>query len=157
MVWKSFNRKGVGRIINSGGPVSFGVQGSWDADFAKFLEKEVPEMRAELLRKAVGKLIRELVARSPLDTGRFRCSWVAGVDAANRDIPVFTVDDGGEGSIERVLEALSELKQGQKFIISNNLPYALMLEYGWSNQAPQGFVVQSIDSVESMLQQATDK
>lgn len=157
MAWKSFNRKGVGRIINSGGPTSFGVQGSWDADFAEFLEKEIPEMRAELLKDTVRALIIELVKRSPVDTGRFHCSWVAGVDAANRDIPVFTVDDGGEGSIERVLEALSELKPGQKFIISNNLPYALMLEYGWSNQAPQGFVVQSIDAVESMLQQATDK
>lgn len=152
MAWKSFNRKGVGRIINGGAnTTSHPLQSSFELELDAF-EEQIETERVEMMKKAASLLVRNLIDRSPVDTGRFRCSWVAASEAANRDIPTFTVDDGGEESKARVLAALSDLKPGQKFIISNNLPYALMLEYGWSGQAPQGVAEISVMEVEQELE-----
>lgn len=151
MAWESFNRKGVGRIINGGADVtSHPLQSSFELELDAF-EEQVEAERVEMMKEAALILFRKLCDKNPVDTGRFRGCWVAASEAANRDIPTFTVDDGGKESEARVLAALRDLKPGQKFIISNNLPYALMLEYGWSAQAPNGFADISVQETEAEL------
>jgi hypothetical protein len=151
MVWKSFDRKGVGRIINGGAEAtSHPLQSSFELELDMF-EEQIEAERVGMMKEAALILFRKLIDKSPVDTGRFRCSWVAAAEAANRDIPTFKVDDGGKEAEARVLAALSDLKPGQKFIISNNLPYALMLEYGWSGQAPNGFADISVQETEAEI------
>lgn len=121
------------------------------AQLDKFCDVTVPEKYNEMIRNVAMALVRALISHSPVDTGRFRCSWVAGKNSANTDIPTFTSDDGGSASISRVMAALSGMKYGDSLYISSNLAYSLMLEYGWSGQAPSGVAEISVMEVSNMF------
>lgn len=80
------------------------------------------------------------VANSPLDTGSYRASWRFSEGApdyywAGR----FPRGMGVIAPPPRPPEKAST-KFYRKFFISNGSPYAKALEYGWSEQAPDGVV-----------------
>ncbi|QMR77941.1 hypothetical protein [Enterobacter sp. RHBSTW-00175] len=73
--------------------------------------------------------------------GRFKNNWYVGFDnkpTESNDTP----DASGQGSNSRGLAVLEVFRVGQVSTIyfTNNLPYALALENGHSNQAPGGMV-----------------
>jgi hypothetical protein len=105
------------------------------SDFGKFSEEQVDK----LLRIVVLETDLELKMQSPVDTGRFRMSWVVGenttgnYDAGPQQTPAMTRTTGinyNPGS-ERV---------GNSYHIHNTLPYAERLGNGHSTQAPAGWV-----------------
>lgn len=80
-----------------------------------------------------------VIMRSPVDTGRFRGNWQAGI--GNKPRGVFEIlDPTGQQAIARLRGTVMNMRAGQKFFFVNNLPYALALEYGHSSQAPAGMV-----------------
>jgi hypothetical protein len=149
MMARSFTNKAGEMIISTGGGKTSFAKGNFFAALDHFGDVTVPESYSKLLREVALSMINKLVDKSPVDTGRFRCSWVAGVNRADNSIPIFTSDTGGESSKARVLAALANLKFGDSLYISNNLAYALMLEYGWSGQAPNGVAEISVMEVEA--------
>jgi len=78
--------------------------------------------------KTVGK---EVLKRSPVDTGKFKESWVAAIGA-----PIQSQGTTGAG----LLPVANILKLGQSIFWTTSLPYNFRLEFGWSNQAPFGMV-----------------
>ena len=105
------------------------------SDFGKFSEEQVNK----LLRVVVLETDLELKMQSPVDTGRFRMSWVVGentignYDAGPQQTPAMTRITGinyNPGS-ERV---------GNSYHVHNTLPYAERLGNGRSKQAPAGWV-----------------
>jgi hypothetical protein len=72
-----------------------------------------------------------IATRSPVDTGRFRANWRLNVGSVD-----YTTTEG----VTAKAPSLPEKVAGTVLYISNNLPYARRLEYGWSKQAPQGMV-----------------
>lgn len=144
---KTFKNKFGEIIISSDGNKTTFAKSDFSAALDHFGDITTPESYNKLLREVALALINKLVEKSPVDTGRFRCSWVAGVGRAKTTIPTFDTNNNGESSKIRVLEALSKLKFGDSLYISNNLAYALMLEYGWSDQAPEGVAEKSITEV----------
>lgn len=44
-----------------------------------------------------------------------------------------------------------------EFTLTNNLPYAERLEYGWSNQAPQGMVRVNVARFNTLLEEEAAK
>ena len=105
------------------------------SDFGKFSEQQVDK----LLRVVVLETDLMLKMQSPVDTGRFRMSWVVGenatgsYDAGPQQTPAMTRTTGinySPGS-ERV---------GNSYHIHNTLPYAERLGNGHSTQAPAGWV-----------------
>lgn len=97
---------------------------------------------SNLAAKAVGKIAaniyNEAVKNSPVLTGSFRSSWRMSLNL--RDTT--TTSGGAPGSplpAPAELDPLS-VKPGQRVIVSNSMPYAYRLEFGWSNQAPSGIL-----------------
>ncbi len=84
------------------------------------------------VKKTIKLIGKDVIKKSPVDTGRFKSNWNSSLNA-----PDLTIDlQSGAG----LTEVASKLKVGDVFYFTNNLPYALALEFGHSNQAPQGMV-----------------
>lgn len=94
----------------------------------------------DVARKATADVFRAVVLKSPVDTGRFRSNWNVSVAA-----PDFTFTDSTNSNrgLTEAARALT-LPVGGVVFISNGLPYANRLEYGYSKQAPQGMIRTSV-------------
>lgn len=84
-----------------------------------------------------------LVMRTPVDTGRARGNWnvvvTSGYKGWSADYDENRFDKTGATTIERA-RAVLENSPGKRAYISNNTPYLVYLDKGWSNQAPHGIV-----------------
>lgn len=83
-----------------------------------------------------------VLLKSPVDTGRFRGSWRLSVEVVDLSILPKTgnpqLSAGAPPSSEELSRsnAVASATFGQTIFISNNLPYAVRLENGYSTQAP---------------------
>ena len=93
-----------------------------------------------VVRKVTLDVMRSLVMKSPVDTGRFRGNWQFGVNT----MPTGYSDDkskSGSAPIRAAVDAMPATTYGNKYYLINNLPYAQALENGHSKgQAPLGMV-----------------
>lgn len=103
--------------------------------FAALLAK-AGDKSDQVVRKVAIELQNSMIQMSPVDSGRFKSNWAAGIGAINTDISA-TAGSDAQG---RTGIALSGWKPGQTIFLTNSLPYSLRLEYGWSKQAPAGMV-----------------
>jgi hypothetical protein len=84
----------------------------------------------------------EIVRLTPVDTGLARGNWNLSFDKPDgtRQRPAPT----GQAAIQRARQLLGANRRGvgtkKQVVIANSLPYIRRLEYGWSQQAPQGMV-----------------
>lgn len=125
---------------------------SLEEQLRQFAEKT--QLRAETItRKAAFDMAADMIMRSPVDTGRFRGAWVYGAGAKPADVPD-TPDKAGTASVGRVAAGLESFACGQTIWIVNNLPYATRLEYGWSQQAPSGFVRIAVANFVQIVEEA---
>lgn len=119
---------------------------------------------SELVAKAKGKVdlvyrkialdvFSRVIAKSPVDTGRFKGNWQVAIGS----IPSGTLelnDKDGTATISKVQAAALNLKAGQTVYLINNLSYANRLEYGWSKQAPNGMVRLTIVEFHGIVDEA---
>lgn len=76
-----------------------------------------------------------VILKSPVDTGRFRGNWnvtIGSIDYTTND----ALDPSGDNFRRKAEFTISDFDVGQVLYISNNLPYARRLEFGYSDQAP---------------------
>lgn len=118
-------------------------------DIGNFCEDQMNQ----LMRVVVLETDQELKAQSPVDTGRFRASWVVGENATG------TYDAGPQQASTRenvgktsppespaptALTGINYVpgneRMGNTYNIHNTLPYAERLALGHSKQAPEGWV-----------------
>ena len=85
--------------------------------------------------------------------GRFRAGWQLGVGQPVPGI-VETEDKSGSITKSKLASAISKISAGNVHYITNNSPYGLRLEYGWSTQAPAGFVRVTASRFRRLLKQA---
>lgn len=111
---------------------------------------EVPE---KVVRGTLLGLTSRIVKRSPVDTGRFRNNWQAstGTPATGQ---VQGTDKTGNKAVDAARTQVNKLEMGQDFYLSNNLPYAHRLEFGWSKQAPSGMLRLSIAELQQRMNEA---
>lgn len=92
-------------------------------------------------RNAAGvQFIARVVPRVPVDTGRARANWNAGVGAPNTFVDEDRYDPGANKTPIRIKREIRPLAKTGKLFISNHLVYINRLEDGWSKQAPAGFM-----------------
>lgn len=91
----------------------------------------------QLMRVVVLETDAELKAQSPVDTGRFRSSWVVGENQTGNY-------DGGPGTVTAQIKGLNyqpgNEKIGNTYHVHNSLIYAEALANGHSPQAPAGWI-----------------
>lgn len=89
-----------------------------------------------------------IITASPEDTGHFRQNWQVGInERKTAELP--GTDKGGQQNIQRNTKLfanyeMGDQRSGNKIIFSNNVPYALRLNNGWSQQAASGFVQRAL-------------
>lgn len=96
---------------------------SFGGDVAKW-RKSVLDDAEKAFRSVAMSIQKETARKTPVDTGRLRGNWMLGVNSPNA-------------------EGLS-IKLGDVVYITNNLPYARRIEYGYSKQAPEGMLRRTI-------------
>lgn len=97
-------------------------------DIAAFVAKA--KKNPETVMRAVSiKLFSAIIKASPVDTGRFRMNWqIAGPTPATGQIAGF--DKTGATATNRMANFVQAEKNWYDFTLTNNLPYAPLLEYG---------------------------
>lgn len=89
-----------------------------------------------VVRKATLDIFSRVVLRSPVDTGRFRANWNVSYGQPNASVTT----DTGQGRIQAEIASVATSPVGSVSYLTNGLPYARRLEYGYSKQAPAGMV-----------------
>ena len=111
-------------------------------------------------------LLKELVEKTPIDTGRAKASWRTGVNEyleseQNGGNPPYVGGIEIEQRFRKRGRFLSKPRSGKalsgfigkgrgksdNIVISSNIPYMARLNRGWSKQAPPFFVEATIDAV----------
>ena len=114
---------------------------------------DLAKANTETVVKKIGiEVLTGVVLKSPVDTGRFRANWVVGFDAVGKTSQA--TDKGGTQAIRRGTNEIMRVKLGETIWISNSLPYARRLEYGWSGQAPNGMVRVTVAEWRSFIDKA---
>lgn len=136
---------------------------SFGSDIARFSAKAKQRQRLAL-RKTSIELFGRVIMRTPVDTGRLRGNWQAtgaspavGVtDIADAAAPAS--QNGSGNSISRTAMETFILGDGEStvFHLANNLPYATVVEYGSSQQAPSGMVRISVAEFEGIVGEITN-
>jgi len=96
---------------------------SFSDDIRKFKEKSI-KAAADVVRKSAHEVFARVVKRSPVGDPD---KWQSKPPPGYKGGTTFR----GAWQFQQV---------GPEFHIFNNLPYALPLEHGWSQQAPHGMV-----------------
>lgn len=101
---------------------------SFALDVSKFVEKakKNPE---KVMRQVSIKLFSAIIKASPVDTGRFRMNWMAaGGLPASGEMP--GEDKSGDVAMTRMTNFVTTSTYWEEFTLTNNLPYAEVIEFG---------------------------
>lgn len=120
-------------------------------DVKLFAEKAgtVPD---KVLRKVVFDITREIIQKTPVDTGHARSNWFWGVQVVSDEDA--TLSKSGAPSLARAASFASTVRSGGVVYLTNNLPYILPLEFGSSQQAPAGMVRITVSRWQSIVDRA---
>ncbi|MCD8213262.1 MAG: hypothetical protein LUC34_04320, partial [Campylobacter sp.] len=111
---------------------------SFESDIAKFADKADKKLNL-IAKKAIIGLCSDIIADTPVDTGRLRNNWFPSLEAASDET---TEQTENEAAIRTANFVNSEFKLDKTFVFTNNMPYAYRIEFeGWSAvKAPSGMV-----------------
>ena len=105
--------------------------------------KEFENMTAEkselLFKKVCFDLSNSIIMDTAVDKGTARGNWQPDINSIQNDV-LEIEDKSGNATVAKVANQTNNLKLGQYFTLTNNLPYILRLEYGWSKKSPQGMI-----------------
>lgn len=140
---------------------------SFTLDVRNFVEK-AKKNNETVMRQVSLKLFSAIIKASPVDTGRFRMNW-----QATYSTPATGVINGEDPSGMAAIGAMSTVVLKNPlwfdFVLTNNLPYANVIEYGgypgtgpntvggFSRQAPQGVVRVNVVRFQQLLDEEAAK
>lgn len=97
-------------------------------------------VKADSRQKAIDMaetILYDVTSHSPVDTGRFQASWRISAGA-----PIFEFNGPQSGAFRG--NAFAYPAKFDKLFVTNGAPYAVPLEFGWSQQAPTGVLRNAI-------------
>lgn len=121
-------------------------------DLTRMVEKT--KLRVdEVVQKTTFRIFSSIIYVSPVDTGRFRGNWIAS-DGSYSMETLDVLDLTGNATVKKMEEIVFSIKAGGIVYMVNNLPYAIPIEYGYSQQAPTGVVRTRIASYQEFINSA---
>lgn len=117
----------------------------------KAFEDLTTDKAEKVFRKTCFEISNEVISNTPVDTSRAKNNWFPDINKFSGET---TETTNKQGSISLVTNATPKLKIGDTFTLSNNLPYIVRLEYGWSKQKPNGFVAITLQKFDTILKNA---
>lgn len=112
--------------------------GDFEAQLEDFRELAMAAIE-QTIQDIVIQVGESLINLSPVDTGRFKANWQFTIGAPANSSLIAT-DKEGDETIAKLIAAVNALEPGQVAYIVNTLIYAIPLEYGHSQMAPNGMV-----------------
>lgn len=101
--------------------------------------EEVEVKTEDILQTSTYLIGKEVVTLSPVDTGLFKGNWQLTIDAPT-DHSLVRYDKDGTQVLSDMSRVVRTFTPGQIAYIQNTVEYGYDLEYGSSNQAPDGMV-----------------
>ncbi|MBG6289529.1 HK97 gp10 family phage protein [Pseudomonas nitroreducens] len=132
-----------------------GAQGSFSAQINSFVEQTKEDL-TELFQNVVIAVGTSVIKISPVDTGRFRGEWQFTIDTPAQS-QNGRIDPTGNDAIADVVDGALMLQIGQTAWLVNLLPYAIPLEYGHSDQAPNGMVRITIARFQELVRKEAER
>lgn len=129
-----------------------GKEGSFAIQLAEFAE-QAKDAIDSTLREVVIEIGNSVIRMTPVDTGRARGNWQFSIGAPAAGT-LDVVDKDGSAAMARIEGDSLLFKAGETAYIVNNLPYAIPLEYGHSDQAPGGMVRVTLARFEQIIEEA---
>ena len=127
--------------------------GQFDAVIRDWTEAAQQDLKLAF-QEITFEVFTRVVLRSPVDTGRFRGSWVIDLNSRSDAIPDNIVAGGVAISLGR--ETIDASNIGDTINIFNNQPYSVALEFGHSiRQAPQGMVRVTLAEIDQIVSEVT--
>ena len=107
----------------------------------------------QIRRAVILDLFNSVVYDTPVLDGRLRGNWIISVDQPSSETVDIT-DPTGQKTTSDIAYFVAGLKPGdQKVYLSNNLPYAYRIEFGYSKvKAPEGMVRKNFARVTDKLE-----
>tara|TARA_Y100001937_G_C6968192_1_gene262006 strand:- start:59 stop:463 length:405 start_codon:yes stop_codon:yes gene_type:complete len=114
----------------------------FQSNITKFSSEMIPLEVDLFMRKVSLDILKGVVMKTPVDTGRMRGNWDVGVDAEPTGFDETKSDKQGDQTIQQNVSNLgtpgSLGKHGKTVFIVNNVPYAARIEDGHSKRKPDG-------------------
>lgn len=108
-----------------------------------------------MLRRMAISLHQKIILRTPVDKGRARASWGVSIgEPGDYEAPATTNmsdNQAAQAGFAQIEAIKGQLLTGKAIWIFNNLPYIEALEYGHSDQAPNGMVRLSVAEIEAEM------
>lgn len=144
---------------------------SFSLDVKKFAEKA--EQNIDQVRRGVAlDLFSNIVLRTPVGDpkywkskykpkgyigGTLRGNWQVGINSMN-DSELNRVDKAGNTTIAGGSKVIDSAESDDTIYLFNNMPYALPVEFGWSQrQAPAGMVRVTITQFQNAIDEQIKK
>ena len=119
---------------------------SFESDWQKVSQK-LDRVLSEGIRATLFEVGTAIIKETPVDTGRARGNWQASVNSASGS----ELSRTSEGAAITQLSQEASAAIGNTFFFTNNVPYIRRLEYGYSDQAPQGMVRRNLQNFNRLL------
>lgn len=92
----------------------------------------------KVVKKIATEMLQGVITASPVDTGAFRGNHYITLGAPDKAFDVTKQDKAGGNVMSEGAIKILQAKLGGRVFIQNNLPYAVALENGHSQQRPLG-------------------
>lgn len=126
---------------------------TFNQKLTRFAKVEVPHLATVFYKGIAMRLLRGVVLKTPVDTGRLRAAWVVGIN----EIPSGSVektDKDGKPTIQKGAKKLNEFTNkdlGKTIYIVNNVEYASYIEEGTDKIKPHKMLALTIQELSSMF------
>jgi len=129
---------------------------NFSIDLKKFSEK-VDEDLNTLFNKIVFILFRNIIAYTPVKTGRARANWNIGIGTEDLSTVEFSGGDNADSAALNFAfnKASKDFEIGEVIYLTNNLAYIKPLEEGWSDQAPNGMIARAMEDVANAIEEVS--
>lgn len=116
----------------------------------EFAKKEIPRT-VKLVQQKVGlQLVRGVILKTPVDTGRARGNWQVSINVSINTV-IDRLDRSGGAAISDGTSLVTSAEPFSVISLQNNLPYIIKLEEGHSKQAPAGMVELTLNEIMSQF------
>ncbi len=119
----------------------------------KEFENMTTEKSESLFKKVCFDLSSSIIMDTAVLSGAARGNWQPDINSIQNDV-LEIEDKSGNATVAKVATQTNNLKLGQYFTLTNNLPYILRLEYGWSKKSPQGMLGINVMRFQNFVNQA---
>tara|TARA_R110000744_G_scaffold29513_3_gene70409 strand:+ start:65 stop:451 length:387 start_codon:yes stop_codon:yes gene_type:complete len=93
----------------------------------------------KVIRGTLLGLTSRIIKATPVDLGTLRGNWQSSIGTPISS-STETADKSGSATISLANKSLKEFKTGDIFYMTNNLPYAAVIELGGVGRAPVGMM-----------------